>query len=77
MPLMNSMIAAHSSSENRSLSYSFNFVAVNLAAAITPPTISYLIEQYNTVIIFPICIAAIIPTCGLIYLLRKRTITQI
>jgi MFS family permease len=71
MPLMNSMIAAQSSTENRSLSYSFNFVAVNLVAAITPPAISYLIELYNTIIIFPICIAAIILTCGIIYLLKR------
>jgi len=71
MPLMNSMIAAHSNPEKRSLSFSVNFVAVNLFGAIVPPLTSILIDSYGITVIFPVAILGIIPTLGVIYLLRK------
>lgn len=42
MPLMNSMIAAHSCPEHRSLSFSINFVAVNVFGAVVPTATSVL-----------------------------------
>lgn len=71
MPLMNSMIVAHSSPENRSLSFSINFVAVNVFGAVVPTATSVLIERYGTTVIFPISIVALVPTMGLILLLGK------
>jgi len=71
MPLMNSMIAAHSSPEHRSLSFSINFVAVNVFGAVVPTATSVLIERYYTTVIFPISIVALVPTMGLILLLGK------
>ena len=71
MPLLNSMIASHSSLENRSLAYSFNFVMVNLFGSLSTTGASVLIENYSTRVIFPVCIAAILPVCILIWLLSK------
>ncbi|MBE0634317.1 MFS transporter [Candidatus Bathyarchaeota archaeon] len=71
MPLLNSMIASHSSLENRSLAYSFNFVMVNLFGSLATTGASVLIEGYSTRVIFPICIAAIVPVCALIWLLSR------
>jgi len=71
MPLLNSMIAGHSSMENRSLAYSFNFVLVNLFVSLSTTGASVLIEEYSTRVIFPLCIAAILPVCVLIWLLSR------
>ena len=71
MPLLNSMIAGHSSMENRSLAYSFNFVLVNLFASLSTTGASILIEGYSTRVIFPVCIAAILPVCVIIWLLSR------
>jgi len=71
MPLMNSMIAENSDPRSRSLAYSFNFVAVNLVASVSTTGASMLIESYGTRIIFPVTIAASIPTAALILLLSR------
>lgn len=71
MPLLNSMIAHHSSAENRSLAYSFNFVLVNLFGSLSITGASVLIEDYGTRVIFPLSIAGILPVCLLIYVLSK------
>lgn len=71
MPLLNSMIASHSSIENRSLAYSFNFVLVNLFGALSTTGASILIENYSTRVIFPLSIAALVPVCLLIWLLSR------
>ncbi len=71
MPLLNSMIASHSSLENRSLAYSFNFVMVNLFGSLSTTGTSVLIENYSTRVIFPMCIAAIVPVCLFIWLLSR------
>ena len=73
MPLMNSMIAFHSNLEHRSLSFSMNFVAVNIVGAIVPTATSLLIEVYGTSIIFPISIAGVIPTIALIIALSRNS----
>jgi hypothetical protein len=71
MPLLNSMIVAHSDPDNISLSFSANFVAVNLFGALATTGTSMLIEANGTGIIFPLAIVATIPTIALILLLRK------
>jgi FSR family fosmidomycin resistance protein-like MFS transporter len=73
MPLMNSMIADNSDANSRSLGYSFNFVVVSLMASISITVTSMLIESYGTTVIFPISIAAIIPSAILIILLRRQS----
>jgi FSR family fosmidomycin resistance protein-like MFS transporter len=73
MPLMNSMIAFHSNPEHRSLSFSLNFVAVNLVGAIIPTATSLLIEAYGTSVIFPISIGGVIPTIALIVALSRNS----
>jgi dipeptide/tripeptide permease len=73
MPLMNSMIAFHSNPEHRSLSFSMNFVAVNIVGAIVPTATSLLIEAYGTSVIFPIAIAGVIPTIPLIVALSRNS----
>jgi MFS family permease len=72
MPLMNSMIAENSDPRNRSLAYSTNFVAVSLVGSVTTTATSMLIEAYDTSVIFPISIAALIPTIILLYILMKH-----
>ena len=71
MPLLNSMIASHSNLENRSLAYSFNFVLVNLFGSLSTTGASILIEEYSTRVIFPICIATLMPVCIMIWLLSR------
>ncbi len=71
MPLLNSMIASHSSLENRSLAYSFNFVLVNLFGSLSTTGASILIESYGTRVIFPLCIVSILPVCVLIWVLSR------
>jgi len=72
MPLMNSMIADNSDPRNRSLAYSTNFVAVSLVASLTTTATSMLIEAYDTSVIFPISIAALVPTIALLYFLMRH-----
>jgi FSR family fosmidomycin resistance protein-like MFS transporter len=71
MPLMNSMIADNSNPQNRSLAYSANFVAVSLVASVSTTATSMLIEAYDTSIIFPLCIIALVPCVAILYLLMK------
>jgi len=71
MPLLNSIIVAHSDPDNISLSFSANFVAVNLFGALATTGTSVLIEANGTGIIFPLAIVVTIPTIGLILLLRR------
>ena len=71
MPILNGMITGHSSSENRSLAFSFNFVLVNLLGSVATTGVSVFIESYGTPIIFPIAIAAIIPVIVLILMLQR------
>lgn len=71
MPILNGMISGHSSSENRSLAFSFNFVLVNLLGSVTTTGVSVLIENYGIPIIFPIALGVIIPVIGLIMVLQK------
>jgi FSR family fosmidomycin resistance protein-like MFS transporter len=73
MPLMNSMIAFHSNPEHRSLSFSMNFVAVNIVGAIVPMATSLLIEAYGTSVIFSISIVGVIPTIALIVALSRNS----
>jgi FSR family fosmidomycin resistance protein-like MFS transporter len=73
MPLMNSMIAFHSNPEHRSLSFSMNFVAVNIVGAIVPTATSLLIEAYDMSVIFPISIVGVIPTIALIVALSRNS----
>jgi predicted MFS family arabinose efflux permease len=72
MPLLNSMIATDSSQENRSLSFSFNFVVVSLIGAITTTVTSILIETYGIRVIFPLSIALTLPTILIVYILLKE-----
>ena len=71
MPILNGMITGHSSSENRSLAFSFNFVIVNLLGSVATTGVSFFIESYGTSVIFPIAIAAVIPVIGLILVLQR------
>jgi FSR family fosmidomycin resistance protein-like MFS transporter len=71
MPILNGLITGHSSSENRSLAFSFNFVLVNLLGSVATTGVSILIESYGTPVIFPIAIAAVIPVVGLILMLQR------
>jgi FSR family fosmidomycin resistance protein-like MFS transporter len=71
MPILNGMISGHSSSDNRSLAFSFNFVMVNLLGSASTTGVSYFIESYGTPVIFPISIAVTVPVIGLIILLQK------
>jgi FSR family fosmidomycin resistance protein-like MFS transporter len=71
MPILNGMISGHSSSENRSLAFSFNFVIVNLLGSATTTGVSVFIENYGTPIIFPIAIGAILPVTVLIMVLQR------
>jgi NNP family nitrate/nitrite transporter-like MFS transporter len=71
MPLLNSIIVAHSNPDNISLSFSANFVAVNLFGALATTGTSMLIEANGTGIIFPMAVLATVPTIGLILLLRR------
>ena len=75
MPLLNSMIAADSEPRYRSLSFSINFVAVNLVAAVVPTATSVFIEGRGTRIIFPIALVIIVPTVALIAVLGRRSRT--
>jgi FSR family fosmidomycin resistance protein-like MFS transporter len=71
MPLLNSIIAGHSSLENRGLAYSFNSVLVNLFGSLATTGGSFLIENFGTRVIFPICIVGIVPVSVLIWLLSR------
>jgi len=73
MPLLNSMIAADSDPRYRSLSFSINFVAVNLVGAVVPTATSVLIEGRGTGVIFPVTLAIIVPTVALIAVLGRRS----
>jgi FSR family fosmidomycin resistance protein-like MFS transporter len=73
MPLMNAMIASHSDAESRSLAFSVNFVIVSLVGSFVPTATSFLIEAHGTPVIFPISIIAMVPTIGLILLLRRMS----
>ncbi len=67
------LIIGHSSSENRSLAFSFNFVLVNLLGSVATTGVSVFIESYGTPVIFPIAIAAVIPVVGLILMLQRTS----
>lgn len=71
MPILNGMISGHSSSENRSLAFSFNFMFVNLLGSVTTTGVSVLIERFGTPIIFPLAIVLIFPVIGLILILKR------
>ena len=71
MPLLNAMIASHSDPEYRSLAFSVNFVAVNLFGSFVPTATSLLIEGHGTAVIFPLSMAALLPTAGLIIYLKR------
>lgn len=71
MPLLNSMLAGHSDPNNRSLSFSFNFVMVNLIGSIATTGTSYLVEAWGTSVIFPISIGITIPTILVVFMLRN------
>jgi FSR family fosmidomycin resistance protein-like MFS transporter len=71
MPLLNAMIASHSDLEYRSLAFSVNFVAVNLFGSFVPTATSLLIEGRGTAVIFPLSMAALLPTAGLIIYLKR------
>ena len=71
MPLLNSIIASHSSIENRSLAYSFNFVMVNLFGSLATTGISFLIESSGTLVIFSFSIVSLLPVILLIWLLSR------
>lgn len=71
MPLLNAMIASHSDPEHRSLAFSVNFVAVNLFGSFVPTATSLLIEGHGTAVIFPLSMAALLPTAGLIIFLKR------
>ena len=73
MPILNGMITGHSSRENRSLAFSFNFVLVNLLGSISTTGISYVIENRGTPVIFPISIALILPVIGLLLWLKRHS----
>ncbi len=73
MPVLNGMISGHSSSENRSLAFSFNFMMVNLLGSLTTTGVSFFIERYGTPVIFPIAIVAVLPVIGLILGLQRMT----
>lgn len=73
MPILNGMISGHSSSQNRSLAFSFNFMFVNLLGSVTTTGVSIFIERFGTPIIFPIAIVTIIPVVGLILVLQKAS----
>jgi predicted MFS family arabinose efflux permease len=73
MPILNGMISGHSSSENRSLAYSFNFVIVNLLGSVTTTGVSYVIENKGTPVIFPISIAMLGPVIVLLFWLKRRS----
>lgn len=72
MPLMNSMIADNSDPRNRSLAYSTNFVAVSLVASVSTTGTSMLIEAYDTSVIFPLCLAVMVPCIAILYLLMRH-----
>ena len=72
MPLMNSMIADNSDARNRSLAYSTNFVAVSLVAAVSTTGTSMLIEAFDTSVIFPLCLAVMVPCIAILYLLMRH-----
>ncbi|MBC8462910.1 MFS transporter [Candidatus Bathyarchaeota archaeon] len=72
MPILNGMITGHSSRENRSLAFSFNFVLVNLLGSISTTGISYVIENRGTPVIFPISIALILPVIALLLWLQRH-----
>ncbi|MBM3292010.1 MFS transporter [Candidatus Bathyarchaeota archaeon] len=76
MPLMNTMIAGHSSPINISLCFSFNFVAVNLFSSLTTTGASILIESQKTPVIFPLAVIGFIPCIILIYALRRTKKAQ-
>ncbi len=73
MPILNGMITGHSSRENRSLAFSFNFVLVNLLGSISTTGISYVIENRGTPVIFPISIALILPVIALLLWLQRHS----
>jgi FSR family fosmidomycin resistance protein-like MFS transporter len=72
MPLMNSMIADNSNPENRSLAYSTNFVAVSLITSLSTTGTSMLIEAFDASVIFPMCLAVLVPCIAIIYLLMRQ-----
>ena len=73
MPILNGMISGHSSRENRSLAFSFNFVIVNLLGSITTTGVSYVIENRGTPVIFPISIAMLAPVIVLLFWLQRKS----
>jgi len=73
MPILNGMISGHSSRENRSLAFSFNFVIVNLLGSITTTGVSYVIENRGTPVIFPISIALLVPVIVLLFWLQRKS----
>ena len=73
MPILNGMISGHSSRENRSLAYSFNFVIVNLLGSITTTGVSYVIENRGAPVIFPISIAMLAPVIVLLFWLQRKS----
>jgi len=73
MPILNGMISGHSSRENRSLAFSFNFVIVNLLGSITTTGVSYVIENRGTPVIFSISIAMLAPVIVLLFWLQRKS----
>ena len=73
MPILNGMISGHSSRENRSLAFSFNFVIVNLLGSITTTGVSYVIENRGTPVIFPISIAMLAPVIVLLFWVQRKS----
>ena len=71
MPLVNSLIADNTASENRSLGYSVYSIASNLLGSAIPPLVSLVLEASSLEYLFPISIGLLAPV-ALIMLLQKN-----
>lgn len=72
IPLMNSLIATHSSLEVRSLSFSFYFITSNLMGALTPTIGAYVVESYGISAIFPFAVVILVPSMAIILYMKSK-----
>lgn len=72
MPLMNSLIATHSSLEIRSLSFGFYFITSNLMGAITPTIGAYIVEKFGISAIFPFAVIILLPSMAIMLYIRSK-----
>jgi MFS family permease len=72
MPIVNSLIADNTATENRSLGYSVYSIVSSLFGSAIPPLLSLLLEASSLEYIFPVSIGLLVPVALIILLNRNH-----